>query len=139
MDIDLKHLKESSLEQLDLSDNQISGSLGAELCVGSKPKLKQLYLRSNHLTSIAFGNMEQCPLEELDVAMNPIQTMDFSGIGQSKLEFLNLELMPSERYPLNRQIVEGVSYHYLMGIANSFWQSSSRCILTMILSSAPSE
>ena len=88
-----------------LYSNEISGTFDLSDLKGSN--LKELYLTGNNITAITFGNMTGCPLVALDVAMNPIRTIDFGGIKQSKLNYLNLNLFEADRPLLNR--VERIS------------------------------
>ena len=120
--INLRELKGSSLEMLYLYSNEISGTLDLGDLQGSN--LKGLYLTGNFISDVTFGNMTDCPLEALDLAMNPIQRINFGGIIQSKLTYLNLGLWSHERHLLQRvqqiselkeaQIAGGDTFQYLI-------------------------
>ena len=120
-ELNLKDLDGSSLEMLYLYSNEISGTFDLSDLKGSN--LKELYLTGNNITAITFGDMTGCSLVALDVAMNPIRTIDFGRIKQSKLNYLNWNLFEADRHLLHRVeriselkeagIVGGGAYDYL--------------------------
>ena len=121
----LNKVKESSLEELNLSFNEISGVFRVADWVGPHSKLLHLDLDSNKFNAIKFeNNWTHCSLEVLSIAGNPIESMDFEGIATCNLLDLEVRLRVADRHLLTNvswisvlksaEIDCGGAYDYLM-------------------------
>ena len=118
-DIDLKQLKGTSLNDLGLDNNQISGTLA--LSDLSETKLTDLYLPNNQIAHLTFEGMSPCSLTRLDLSGNPIRTMNFIGIRHLNLNSFEpgdqLHLLDRVRGFMelkDAQIRNDRFYHYLL-------------------------
>lgn len=101
-------VKKSSVENLNLNNNQLSGPLNVAEWVGPESKLRVLSMCYNQFSDLIIGDVTYSSLYYLGVSANPFVTMDFNGVTQlNDLKGFSLDMARTSQHLLTQ--VRGMS------------------------------